>query len=163
MYRIVTQPKNKALALASLLAVLFALLPQFAVAQHRHADPVAGRSPLGHEASVSAPHVLFTPNVRRLRLHTHQSKAHAAVSPQERRVPVSTHPAAHAVLYARTHLALIRSTSTRDPLARHLAPNAPPVIFGAPVTSALLTSLTTYQFQVCLLRPCLGRAPPHLL
>jgi hypothetical protein len=176
---------NRALGLGPLLAVLFALLPQFAQAQRHHALHTQAqrhhalhaqvqrhhvlhlRMQAHHRARHSAAgaqnHPLLAPVVHHVRQSSgKQFRAHPVAAQHVRRMPVAAHQYAHATLHSRSQQ-LVRHTFARDPLARHLAPNAPPMVFGAPVTSSLLYSLAAEKIQVCLLCPRFGRAPPSLL
>jgi len=153
---------KKTFVLVPLLAALFALLPHFANANPHHMAHQVMRHHLVHHRQ----HIVVAPPTHHQLLpvrHARQFKAHAAASAHVRHVPFSAHHYAQAVLHTRPQHQMVRQTVVRDPLARHLAPNAPPVDFGSTVTSALLHSLTTYRLQVCQLRPCSGRAPPVLL
>jgi len=154
--------QKRVFVLATLLAALFALLPHFANANPHHAFHRLVRHHLAHHRR----HVVVAPPTHPLLppiSHAKQFKAHAVASAHMRHLPFSAHHYAQAVLHTRPQHQMVRHTTVRDPLARHLAPNAPPVDFGSTVTAALLHSLTTYRLQVCQLRPTSGRAPPVLL
>jgi len=154
--------------LATLLAALFALLPHLANANpHPSVQPMVRHHLVHHHLSHHRRvHVVVAPPTHSLLppvSHAKQFKAHAVASAYVRHLPFAAHHYAQAVLHTRPQHQMVRHTLVRDPLARHLAPNAPPVDFGSTVTAALLHSLTTYRLQVCQLRPTSGRAPPVLL
>lgn len=149
---------KRTFTLVPLLAALLALAPHFALAQPRH----SGHAPIHvHRKHVAVRHRLLAAATHPLHTQAKSLKAHGATAPHIRYAGTPTHHHSHVILHARSRHDLDRQTD--QPVARNLAPNAPPMVFGSTITSSLLYTLTTYRLQVCLLRPSLGRAPPVLL
>lgn len=155
--------RKRMLAIVPLLAALFALLPFMAAAAPHRVVHVSAHHHEGHVASALATHARHASAPRLLRSHLRQFKAHTVASRQMRHMPGAAHHSVHAILHARTLHPLVRRTFGRDPLARHLAPNAPPTDYGSIVSSLQFSARTVCPLRGCLLRPCLGRAPPVLL